>query len=424
VTADPRQLASEIVRALQQSGHTAYFAGGCVRDELLGLAPKDYDVATDATPQRVQELFPKAQGVGKVFGVMLVRERGITTEIATFREEEGYTDKRRPDAVRFSTPERDAQRRDFTINALFIDPLDTAENPRGRVIDFVDGRRDLASGVIRAVGDPDERLAEDHLRALRAVRFAARFGFTIDKATGGAIARHARELAGVSSERIGTEIRGMLAGVRSDQRGRAAKLLAELELDAVVVHGDAPADRAFHALERLPDAAPSVDALAAWAADHLAAGGDDPTPWTDAQSDALVKRWRRALLLTNDETAGMRARLRAARVLAREWDALSVARQKRLAASEGFPAAAAIVGARAPEAEAAIARDVDALRRTPGGLAPPPLVTGDDLIAAGLAPGPKFGLWLERLYDAQLEGALTSTEQGVAEVRGWAEDRG
>src|SRR5688572_17117161 len=246
--ADPAQAraaATEIVARLRGSGHAAYFAGGCVRDELLGLHPTDYDVATDAPPQRIRELFPRTAEVGAAFGVMLVHlyragGGGITVEVATFRAEGPYSDARRPDTVRFSDAPTDAARRDFTINALFLDPLAAPDAPaiEGHVVDYVGGVADLRAGVVRAVGDPHQRLAEDHLRALRAVRFTARLGFALDPATADAVRQHAAELRGVSRERIGEEVRRMMG---HPSRARAAELLAQLGLDVPVLEEPAAA---------------------------------------------------------------------------------------------------------------------------------------------------------------------------------------
>src|SRR5882757_6650588 len=181
------QAALNIAKALRAQGHAAYFAGGCVRDLLLNLTPKDFDVATSATPDVVQSLFPKTFAVGAHFGVVLVcDENDITTEVATFRHDGAYTDGRRPDAVRFSTnPKEDVLRRDFTINGMLLDPLvfDETHNAAAATLDFVHGRDDLAAHTIRAIGDPTLRFAEDKLRMLRAVRFAARLNFEIDPRT-------------------------------------------------------------------------------------------------------------------------------------------------------------------------------------------------------------------------------------------------
>ncbi|MGA0111796.1 MAG: CCA tRNA nucleotidyltransferase, partial [Chthoniobacterales bacterium] len=222
--------ATDIARRLQQAGHTAYFAGGCVRDELLGLDPHDYDIATSAKPDEVQKLFPHTQAVGAHFGVILVMEHGRAFEVATFRSDHEYIDGRRPEMVTFSTPEEDAARRDFTINGMFHDPV------AGRFIDFVGGREDLKSKLLRAIGDPAARFREDKLRLLRAVRFAARFGYEIDPATWDALRAHAADIHAVSAERIREELVKILAHpsrVRGfdllDQSGLLKEILPEIE---------------------------------------------------------------------------------------------------------------------------------------------------------------------------------------------------
>src|SRR5688572_4647494 len=212
-----------VVRRLREAGHVAYFAGGCVRDLLLGRQPKDYDVATDAPPARVRKLFANTQAVGAAFGVILVRDGRSTIEVATFRADGAYADGRHPMEVRFTTAEEDAARRDFTINGLFLDPLDGDGD--GRVLDFVGGRDDLDAGVIRAIGEPERRFEEDHLRLLRAVRFAARLGFGVESKTAAAIRLHAPQLKRISPERIADELRVMLT---PPTRGDAWRLLRDL----------------------------------------------------------------------------------------------------------------------------------------------------------------------------------------------------
>src|SRR5689334_11228320 len=175
------RVAADVVRRLRAAGHETYLAGGCVRDRLLGREPGDYDVATAAPPEVVRRMFRRTVGVGAAFGVILVLEGDYQFEVATFRSDDAYVDGRRPSAVHFGTAEKDAQRRDFTINALFQDP------ESGHVIDFVGGEADLRAGIIRAIGDASARIREDRLRMLRAVRFAARFGFAIDPETLAAI---------------------------------------------------------------------------------------------------------------------------------------------------------------------------------------------------------------------------------------------
>jgi poly(A) polymerase len=224
-----RDDALEVIKRLRRSGHVAYFAGGCVRDLLMGTPPKDYDVATDAPPKRVRELFSNTQAVGQAFGVILVRHGPSTVEVATFRTEGIYSDGRRPDSVAFTSAEHDAQRRDFTINGLFLDPLENP--PAGKVIDYVQGQDDLRHRVLRAIGDPHRRFAEDHLRLLRAVRFAARLGFEIEPATAEAIRINAPRLKGISPERIADELRMMLT---PPTRHRAWPILWEFGLMPII----------------------------------------------------------------------------------------------------------------------------------------------------------------------------------------------
>lgn len=229
---EQRAFAESIVRRLRNAGFEAYFAGGCVRDELLGRPPVDFDVATSAPPERVRELFTarRTQEVGSAFGVVLVRpprRSGLKpVEVATFREEFGYSDGRHPDRIRFSDARTDAQRRDFTINGLFYDPL------QDRVIDYVGGLEDLRRGIVRAIGDPEARFSEDKLRMLRAVRFAAVLNFRIDSATERAIRHHAGELVQVSAERIADELRRMLV---HPARARAVALCQRCGLLVVIL---------------------------------------------------------------------------------------------------------------------------------------------------------------------------------------------
>ena len=200
-----RQAAGEIAGTLRGAGHQAYFAGGCVRDLLLGLIAKDFDVATSATPEEIVRLFPRTLQVGAHFGVILVMVDGQTVEVATFRHDGAYLDGRRPDAVRFSTdPREDVLRRDFTINGMLQEPLS------GQVLDFVGGREDLAARLVRTIGEPERRFKEDKLRMLRGVRFAARLGFEIEAGTLGAMQAHAGEIGAVSNERVRDELTRML----------------------------------------------------------------------------------------------------------------------------------------------------------------------------------------------------------------------
>ena len=224
-----REFATEVVRTLQQAGFRALWAGGCVRDELLGLTPNDYDVATDARPEQVANLFRRSIAIGAAFGVVeVIGPRGddrqhLTVEVATFRSDGVYIDGRRPESVTFSSPELDAQRRDFTINGMFFDPI------AGQLHDFVGGQIDLEAKVLRAIGDPVARFTEDKLRVLRAVRIAARFELSIDPATLAAAQQIAAQIIVVSAERIAEELRKLLT---HPTRARGVKLL--IPVDALI----------------------------------------------------------------------------------------------------------------------------------------------------------------------------------------------
>jgi poly(A) polymerase len=409
----------DIVRRLRDAGHIAYFAGGCVRDELLAMMPEDYDVATDAHPQRVTALFPRAGEVGRAFGVVIVRARGEVIEVATFREEGPYSDQRRPDHVRFSTAQADARRRDYTINALFLDPFGkdnagaTTSPLGGTVIDFVGGLADLRARLLRAVGDPAKRLAEDHLRGLRAARLAARLALTIDLATAEAIRTHAAELRGVSRERVGDEIRRML---RHPSRTAAAVLIHDLGLEDPVfltppdmTPGKLGKEGPRHLAALSTDASTGA-ALAAWALDL----GYDVDEGTVSRLTGL---WRRALCLANEERDTLESVLRLVRTLRTHWDDLSVAARKRLAAGDCFADAVALLEAEDLPRASAIRHVADELAASPGGLAPEPLVTGSDLVALGLPPGPAYKRVLDQVYDAQLEGWVRDKAEALELAR-------
>ena len=246
-----------------------------------------------------------------------------TVEVATFRADGPYSDARRPDHVEFSSPERDAERRDFTINALFLDPGAAGED---RVIDFVGGRADIEHRVLRAVGDPDARLEEDHLRALRAVRFAARYGLTIDDATARAIRTHASELSGVSVERIGTEVRRMMAHA---SRAHAARLVHELGLEDAIFGAELGA-HPLRTIESLDERADAMTALAAWACDRIGASALD-------ERHARGSGWPAALNLSNEDADAFARTLGFAGTVIDAWADLPVARRKRLAASAIAP---------------------------------------------------------------------------------------
>jgi poly(A) polymerase len=389
---DRREFAVWIARRLREHDHVAYLAGGCVRDRLLGLTPVDYDVATDARPDRIKSLFRSAIGVGESFGVVLVRRGELVTEVATFRSDGEYSDGRRPDSVCFGDEQADAARRDFTINAIFEDPLD------GTLIDYFGGQGDLDARVLRAVGDPEQRLSEDRLRVLRAIRFASRFDLEIESNTSTAIARHASLLNSVSRERIGMELRKMLA---DPGRSRAVRLLEQYGLDEQVLGDSRKQQATFQMIEGM-ECVPvdSMDALAAWLLDR---GG--------ALETGLVGRVVSHLLLSNSESKQLKRTLKLFQMLKEDWMQLEVAPRKRLAADDWFNSARSLLRLCDPQLADTIDRDLGVLERT--GIAPEPLVDGDALVEAGLIPGPAFRRILDAVYDAQLEQRVDTPEQAL-----------
>lgn len=413
---DRREDAEDVVRALRRAGHIAYFAGGCVRDELLGLVPKDYDVATDAPPDRVRTLFPRTQAVGAAFGVILVRHGRSIIEVATFRADEQYLDGRRPSGVRFTTAEEDAKRRDFTVNGLFLDPLDG-----DRVIDHVGGQADLAAKVLRAIGEPKHRFGEDYLRMLRAARFAARFELTIELQTRQAIVDHADRLAQISPERINDELQRMLT---PPSRLRAWDLLWDLRLIPVIFRflperAAGPNDRAmlFPRLAVGASISPPLALAAAGLCYRRQASAQRLTRelLVSKEVATLARALRRALRLSNDDDDGVANVLRVHQLLADAEPPVAV--MKRFLAQSCSGESRLLLDALA-EVEPPLAERVTWLRARLAELektdyAPPPLVTGDDLVAAGAVPGPAFKPALARAYDEQLEGRLTDKSEAL-----------
>lgn len=401
-----RQFAVEIVARLRQAGFQAYWAGGCVRDELLGRDPKDYDVATDATPDEVRSLFGfrRTLALGAAFGVISVLgpHGAGQVEVATFRRDMSYSDGRHPDAVVFSTPEEDAARRDFTINGLFFDPIDN------RVIDFVGGQADLKAGRVRAIGRPEERLAEDKLRMLRAVRFTATFRFSLDDATRLAVQRMAGEITTVSPERIAMEMRRMLV---DPNRVTAARLLVDMGLAAAVLPEIVPHDETERV--RLDRALAVLDALAA-PGFPLALAALLQTMVVPERVADVGRRWR----LSNKETDravwlveyrdGLRGAPR------KPWSEV-----QPLLVHDGAPDLVALCEATL-RAEGGDPADVDwcrsMLARRRDELDPPPLVNGNDLLRHGVPAGPAYRELLERVRAAQLDGRVHNQAEALALV--------
>lgn len=392
--------AIRVAHTLAQAGHAALLAGGCVRDLLLGRAPQDYDVATDARPQRVAALFKTTRHVGAQFGVVLVRSASRWIEVATFRADGAYSDGRRPDQVTFGDARLDAQRRDFTINGMFLDPQ------RLEVIDYVGGAADLRSRVVRAIGDPAERFAEDHLRLLRAVRFAARLSFAIEPRTADAIRAAAPLLSRVSAERIRDELERMLTHAG---RARAFELLGEFGLLAHLWAGAAwtaaQCAAALTALAHLPDDVSFALGFAQLVSDR-----------GPAEIDAIG----RALTFSNVDRETVLWLIEHQADLDQP-QSIPLAALKRLMAHAAFADLVQhtrVRNAGRPDADARC----DALRERlaaidPAQVRPPPFITGDDLLSAGVPQGPAFGRILDELYTRQLDETLRSRAEALAALR-------
>jgi poly(A) polymerase len=429
-----KQLAESVIARLRAAGHTALLAGGCVRDLLLGRPPKDYDVATSARPEDVLALFSRALRVGEAFGVIIVVDSAVEVEVATFRTDAGYTDGRHPDAVVFTDAEHDALRRDFTINGMFLDPA------TGEILDFVGGRSDLATRLIRAIGDPRRRFAEDHLRMLRAVRFSAELAFAVDPATAEAAREMAAKISLVSGERVAMELRRILTALPAGRR-RGLELADALGLLAVLL----PEIHALKNVRQGPTVHPEGDVFVhtILAVEQLREPTfelalatllhDTGKPRTAIMRDGrwtfyghpelgeklatdVCARLRLSTLQTRRVTWLVRQHMRL--VSAAE---MREARLKRLFAENGFEelaelwrADALASGGTAAEYEALMAR-YRALGQEE--VRPAPLITGNDLVALGMQPGPAFKVILDEVYDAQLEGRVATREDALALAR-------
>ena len=443
LASDKAREATRIARALRAQGHSAYLVGGCVRDLLLNREPADFDVATSATPQQVMQIFPQTYAVGAQFGVVLVPVRhdfngerdNYSIEVATFRSDGAYSDGRHPDEVQFSKDARlDVQRRDFTINGLLLDP-ETNE-----ILDYVEGRADLQRGIVRTIGEPHQRFAEDKLRMLRAVRFAARFGYTIDDKTFAAIRELAPQIHQVSHERVRDEILKMLT---EGHARRAFELLDETTLLEQVL----PEIKKMQGVAQPPQYHPEGDVwvhtlmllegLPAGSSKTLALGallhdvGKPPTfrvapdrirfdghaEIGTKMAEEICRRFR----LSNEDTEQVMA------LVANHMRFGSVAQMKESTLKRFF---------RLPEFEEHLElhrldcssshRDLslyefakEKFHTMPQEqIRPEPLITGDDLIAAGYQPGPMFKELLAAVEDAQLEGAISTKEEAMGLVAG------
>jgi poly(A) polymerase len=425
--------AHDVVGKLRKAGYEAYWAGGCVRDRLLGREPKDYDVATSALPEQVRDVFGprRTLAIGAAFGVMTVvgPKPAGQIEVATFRCDAEYSDGRRPDSVRFSSAREDALRRDFTINGMFFDPL--AEE----VLDFVGGRADLEDHLIRAIGDPRARIREDKLRMLRAVRFAAHFGFAIEPQTEAAIQLAAKDVAVVSAERIAQELRRMWT---DPHRVRGLELLAETGLlpeilpeiaalagQTAVELAEGPCD-AWHYLLRVvgglesPGFALTAAAVLHVLAEPLRTAG---VPFPERRAGEQAERIGRRLKLARhemDEIRWLVAHQTAWQEAARmPWPRLQRLLIAPLAAEWLNLAHAMAQTGRGELADVAFCREKRGLPAEI--LNPPPLLNGHDLAELGLPQGRQVATMLETLRDRQLDGAVRTRNEAVAWAKGQIE---
>jgi poly(A) polymerase len=454
-----KQAAISVIRTLREHGHEAYLVGGCVRDLLLGREPADYDVSTDATPREVMRIFPETYAVGAQFGVVLVPIDGLTAqdledaaksdpietpveaakhkaiEVATFRSDGVYSDGRHPDQVRFSkTAKEDVQRRDFTINGLLLDPLNG-----NRVLDFVGGEADLRAGIIRTIGDPEKRFGEDKLRMLRAVRFAARFGYNIDAQTMHSIQKLAPEIHQVSRERIREELTKMLtegSAKRAFELLDESKLLHEVlpEIEKMKGVEQPPqyhpeGDVWIHTLLLLEKLPPNASRTLAWGA-LLHDVGKPPTFRRapdrirfDGHVEigvAMAKDICQRLRMSNDDTEQILALVDNHMKFA-DTPKMRESTLKRFMRLPEFNEHLALhrLDCLSSHADLSLYDFVSKKRAEtpPDEIRPTPLISGDDLIALGHEPGPRFKEILSAVEDQQLEGTLTSREGALEFVK-------
>jgi poly(A) polymerase len=423
--------ARQIVGRLQREGFTSYYAGGCVRDFLRKVEPVDYDIATSATPGQIQQLFPRTIAVGAQFGVICVLQEGFEFQVATFRADGVYIDGRHPEKVTFSTPQQDAERRDFTINGMFYDPI------AGEIIDYIHGRDDLTAGVLRAIGNPDDRFREDRLRLLRAVRFAATLDLQIVAETWEGVQQNSREIGVVSAERIRDELVRIFL---SPQRVRGFDLLGASglmqqilpEISALKGCKQPPqfhpeGDVFVHTrimLELLPETVsiPLVFAV-------LFHDIGKPGTYSFDEADQRI-RFSGHDKLGASMTRVIMERLRFSRneidatveavdnhMVFKDVQKMRVSRLKRFMSRPHFEDEMILHKVDCASSHGALDNYEFLLQKREEfagePLIPPPLVTGNDLIALGWKPGPMIGKILEAAQTRQLEGALANRQEAL-----------
>src|SRR5215469_11578115 len=428
------QSARKVAQRLRSHGHIAYFAGGCVRDMVRGLAPKDYDIASDARPEIVQALFPRTYAVGAHFGVIIVLEDDFQFEVATFRSDAAYIDGRHPTEVHFSSPAEDAKRRDFTINGMFYDPV------ANEVIDLVGGEADIAAKLVRAIGNPAKRFAEDRLRMLRAVRFATVLDYQIDNGTWDALVANAPSINQISAERIREELVRIFTSpnrVRGwdllDSSGLMSAILPELEAMKGVLQPEQfhpEGDVFVHTrlmLQLLPEkvSVPLVFAVLFHdVAKPVTARVDETGRIRFNEHDRIGAEMTEAIMRRlRFSGAEIEAPVEMVRqhMVFKDTPNMRVAKLKRFMARPTFNEELELhrvdceSSHRMMDNYEFLLRKQEEFASEP--IIPPPLVRGDDLIALGFRPGPKFGEILEAVETQQLEGSLRTRDQALEWVK-------
>jgi poly(A) polymerase len=388
--------AIEIIRELRNRGHEAYLVGGCVRDMVMQIEPSDYDIATSATPEQIMKIFPHTEPIGAQFGVVLVILRGHPFEVATFRSDEAYIDGRRPSGVVFTDARTDVLRRDFTINGLLYDPMEQ------RVIDYVSGQQDIRDRIVRAIGDPQKRFEEDKLRLLRAIRFGARLGYTIEPGTWAAVHKMAPEIRRVSAERIREELSRIL---REGHAAEGFKMLHESRMLPVILPDVVWNEHLWRCLEQIP-AKSAADFAFAVLLHHLppetAGHISEELRLSNAEVQHVVTLIRNRTHFETLRSSPVSAIKRFLR-MPRFEDHLELARICRVAGRQSMD-----------DYDFAIE-----LKRkwSMQDLAPSLLVSGDDLIRLGFSPGPVFREILTHVENEQLEGRLNTSQQALDFVK-------
>ena len=431
-----RDAAIGVAKKLRDAGFTVYFAGGCVRDALLERDASDYDVVTDATPNQVQKIFPKADAVGAHFGVILVKEEGIHFEVATFRTDGSYHDGRRPENVEYSSPEKDSQRRDFTVNGLFQDPQ------TGEVIDFVNGKADLEAGLIRAIGNPEERFQEDALRLMRAVRFTAVLDFELDPVTWKAVCDNSHLLEKIAIERVQIEFNKILI---SPNRRRGLELLVESGLinyflpevldligceqppqfhpeGDVYVHtcmmlemiGDKEVDLSLALSVLLHDIGKPATFSYDEEAERIRFNGHESVG--AEMSEEILRRMKYSNEMISDVRVMVANHMKFMHVMD-----MRISKLKRFMSRDTFAHEMELHRVDCASSNGImenynfVMKKRDEFANQP--LIPDPLVKGKDLMDLGFKPSPEFKKILTAVQNEQLEGRLDSSEEAVAWVR-------